>query len=46
VRCRAFAWLTHALDVNIDELAQLRHKLADVYSGTAVDKRRILPGEQ
>ena len=46
VRGRALARLAHALDVDIDELAQLRHQLGDVHAGAAVDRGRILPGQQ
>ena len=38
MRGGALAWLAHALDVDIDELAQLRHELGDMYPSTAIDR--------
>ena len=43
VRGGALARLAHALDVDIDELAQLRHQLGDVDPSTTVDRGDI-PG--
>ncbi|MPM19878.1 hypothetical protein SDC9_66305 [bioreactor metagenome] len=36
---------SHALDVDVDELAQLRDELLDVDARAPVDGRRILPGQ-
>ena len=38
--------LSHALHIDIDQLAQLRNQLGHVHAGAAVDRGRILPGEQ
>ncbi len=46
MRGGALARLAHALHVDIDQLAQLRDQLGDVDAGAAVDRRRILPGQQ
>ena len=46
VRGRALAWLTHALHVDVDQLAQLRHELGHVHPGAAVDRGWVLPGEE
>ena len=46
VRGRPFARLAHALNIDIDQLAQLRHQLGDVHTGAAVDRGGILPGQQ
>ena len=46
VRGRALARLAHALHVDVDQLAQLRHQLGHVHPGAAVDRGWILPGQQ
>ena len=38
--------LAHALHVDVDQLAQLGHQLGHVHAGAAVDRGRILPGQQ
>jgi hypothetical protein len=46
MRRGALAWLAHALDVDIDELAQLWHELGYMYPSTSINRGRILPGQQ
>ena len=46
VRGGTLARLTHALHVDVDQLAELRNQLGHVHPGAAVDRRRVLAGEE
>ena len=43
---RPVAGLAEAVDVDVDQLAELADEVLDVDPGAAVDVRRVLPGEQ
>ena len=40
----SLAWLSHALHIDVDEVAEMGDELRDVDAGASVDGRRVLAG--